>query len=69
MVILLNRVQALKRLAFEKKGFDGFLVFNMPNLLYFTDYAESAALLVPKSGDSPLYVYSLNYKQAKERCP
>jgi Xaa-Pro aminopeptidase len=65
MVKSLNRVDALKEEAFEKKGFDGFLVTNEKSLLYFTSCPGLAGLLIPKVGENTVYVYSTNYEQAK----
>ena len=61
----MNRVNALKELAFEKKGFDGFLVTNEMNLLYFTGAPGAACLLIPKKGENTVYVYGVNYEQTK----
>jgi Xaa-Pro aminopeptidase len=61
----LNKIEALKKLAFEKKSFDGFLVTNPANLLYFTGFEGAFCLLIPKKGESTIYVYSLNYALAK----
>jgi len=61
----LKRVEALRRLAFEKRGFDGFLIANEVNLLYFTGFSGATCLLIPKDGESIIYVYSVNYEQAK----
>ncbi len=61
----LKRVEALRQLAFEKKSFDGFLVTNGANLLYFAGFPGTACILVPKTGKSTIYVYSVNYEQAK----
>jgi Xaa-Pro aminopeptidase len=52
-------------MAFEKKNFDGFLIFNEANLLYFTGFQGAASLLIPKKGESTIYVYGVNYEQAK----
>lgn len=62
---ILKRVEALRRLAFQKKGFDGFLIANEANLLYFTGFPGTACLLIPKNDESIIYVYSVNYEQAK----
>ncbi len=61
----LKRVEALKRIAFEKKGFDGFLITNEANLLYFTGFPGATCLLIPKKGEGIIYVYGVNYEQAK----
>jgi Xaa-Pro aminopeptidase len=60
-----NRVDALKQKAFEEKGFEGFLVTNEINALYFSNCPGLACLLIPKTGESKAYVYSVNYEQAK----
>ena len=61
----MNRVEALKQLAFEKKDFDGFLITNEANLLYLAGFPGATGILVPKNGENLLYVYSVNYEQAK----
>src|SRR4030067_2262573 len=61
----MRRTAALKKTAFEKKGFDGYLVFNAANLLYFTGFPGASALLTPRDGESVIYVYGVNYEQAK----
>ena len=52
-------------MAFDKKNFDGFLIFNEANLLYFTGFQGAFSLLIPKKGQSTIYVYNVNYEQAK----
>lgn len=61
----LKRLEALRQLVFEKKDFDAFLVTNGANLLYFAGFPGTACILVPKKGESTIYVYSVNYEQAK----
>ncbi|MBS7616096.1 aminopeptidase P family protein [Candidatus Bathyarchaeota archaeon] len=61
----MKRVNALKEKAFEEKGFDGFLIANEANMLYFAGFPGAACLLIPRDGESMLYVYSVNYEQAK----
>jgi len=61
----LKKIEALKRIAFEKKSFDGFLIANEANLLYFAGFPGATCLLIPKSGESTIYVYGVNYEQAK----
>lgn len=58
-------INRLKQLAFQQKSYDGFLVFNSTNLLYFTRVPGTTALLIPRDGESTIYVYSVNYEQAK----
>ncbi|MCW4006122.1 MAG: Xaa-Pro peptidase family protein [Candidatus Bathyarchaeota archaeon] len=64
----MNRIRNLKDLAFTQAGFDGFLVFNSANLLYFTGVPGACALFVPPNGESTLYVYGVNYEQVKSGC-
>jgi Xaa-Pro aminopeptidase len=61
----LKRVNALKQEAFEQKGFDGFLVANEINMLYFTGCPGLACVLIPKTDASSVHVYNVNYIQAK----
>ena len=61
----MKRLQALKQLAFEKKNFDAFLITNGANLLYFARFPGTASILIPKKGKSTIYVYGVNYEQAK----
>jgi Xaa-Pro dipeptidase len=61
----LNRIDILKQMAFKEGKFDGFLIFNGANLIYFTGFSGASALLIPKNGESTLYVYGVNYEQAK----
>lgn len=61
----LKRIEALKRKAFEEKGFDGFLITNEANILYFAGFPGAICLLFPKNGENTLYVYGVNYEQAK----
>ena len=61
----MKRVNALKQKAFEEKSFDGFLIANKYNLLYFTGCPGIACLLIPETGQGTIYVYSVNYEQAK----
>jgi Xaa-Pro aminopeptidase len=61
----LERVDALRELAFEKKGFDAFLVGNEKNLFYLTGTPGASCLLIPKRGENTLFVYGTNYEQTK----
>jgi len=60
-----DRIDSLRELAFEKKGFDAFLVGNEKNLLYLTGTPGAFCLLIPKKGESIVYVYGVNYQQTK----
>lgn len=61
----MNRLDALKQAAFDKKEFDGFTVFNWANMLYLAGLPGAAAMLIPRDGESTIYVYDVNYEQAK----
>jgi Xaa-Pro dipeptidase len=61
----LKRIDALKQAAFEKGGFDGFLIFNSANQTWLTGFSSASALLIPKNGESKVYVYGVNYAQAQ----
>jgi len=61
----LNRITALKNLAFEKKNHDAFIITNEHNLLYLTGTPGAALLLIPKKGENTLYSYGVNYDQTK----
>jgi Xaa-Pro aminopeptidase len=55
----------LKKEAFEKKSYDGFLITNEMNMLYLTGCPGLVSLLIPKTGESTVYVYNVNYEEAK----
>jgi len=61
----LKRINALRKTAFTENGFDGYLIFNSANLLYFLGFPGTTALLIPADGESTVYVYGVNYEQAK----
>ena len=61
----MKRIDTLKQVAFEEKGFDGFAVFNWANLLYLTSCSAAAALVIPRDGKSTIYAYGVNFEQAK----
>jgi Xaa-Pro dipeptidase len=61
----MKRIEALKKVAFEKDKVDGFLVFNGANLTYLTGFSGASVLLISKNGESIVYVYGVNYAQAK----
>jgi Xaa-Pro dipeptidase len=61
----MQRVAALKRIAFDKAKFDGYLVFNPANLVYFTGVPGATSLLIPHDGEGTIYVYGVNYEQAR----
>jgi len=61
----MKRIDALKQVAFEKKGSDGFAVFNWANLLYLAGFSGAVALVIPRDGENTIYAYGANYEQAK----
>jgi Xaa-Pro aminopeptidase len=61
----LKRIGTLKQKAFKENKFDGYLVFRNANLAYLTGFSGASALLVPKNGESTVYVYGVNYEHAK----
>jgi Xaa-Pro dipeptidase len=61
----LKRVENLRQEAFDKKGFDGFLITNEANLTYLAGFSGASCILVPKTGKGIVYVYGTNYEQVK----
>lgn len=61
---MINRIEALKN-SFQEKELDGYVLANGINIQYFTDAVGAACLLVPREGESILYVYAVNYEAAK----
>ena len=59
-----NRIDALRK-NFTEKGLDGYLVFNNVNVFYLTEFFGATGLLIPRTGENTLYVYGVNYEQAK----
>jgi Xaa-Pro aminopeptidase len=61
----MNRLDALRQLAFEKEGFDGFAVFDWANLLYLAGFSGTVSLFIPRDDESIVYAYGVNYEQVK----
>ena len=61
----MSKIEALKKVAFENEEFDGCLILDAVNILYFAGFPGTAALLIPENGESLLLVYGVNYEQAK----
>lgn len=61
----MDRVDALRELAFEAMGFGAFLVGNEKNLLYLIGTPGAFGLLIPRKGESTVYAYGVNYEQTK----
>jgi Xaa-Pro dipeptidase len=64
-VRFVTRIDKLKKKAFAEAGFNGYLIFNGVNQLYFLGVPGTSALLVPADGEATAYVYGVNYEQAK----
>jgi len=61
---LQNRVRTLKT-SLEKEKLDGYVIADEINILYFTCFSGATRLLVPREGEGILYVYGVNYEDAK----
>jgi Xaa-Pro aminopeptidase len=61
----LTRIDRLKETAFRKAGFNGCIIFNAANMFYFLGFQGASALFVPADGAAMVYVYGVNYEQAK----
>ena len=55
----------MKQAVFNKGEFDGFLIFNSANQIWLTGSSSASALLIPKNGESKVYVYGVNNAQAQ----
>jgi Xaa-Pro dipeptidase len=64
-MILESRIQTLKD-SLRKKKTDGYLVADEINIFYLTKALGAARLLIPAEGENILYVYGVNYEEAKE---
>ncbi|MDH5531994.1 MAG: Xaa-Pro peptidase family protein [Candidatus Bathyarchaeota archaeon] len=60
-----SRVNTLKGF-FEREKLDGYIIADDTNILYFTGFLGGARVLVPREGENVLYVYGVNYEEAKE---
>lgn len=59
-----NRVRTLKT-SLKKEKLDGYVIADEINILYFTCFSGATRLLVPREGENILYVYGVNYEDAK----
>ncbi len=59
----MDRVKKLKALFSEE--YDGYVVANEINMLYLTEFLGATAMLIPRDGESTLFVYGVNYEDAK----
>ncbi len=60
-----SRIQALRD-ALDTKKLDGYIVANEISILYFSGFLGGSRLLTLKDGENILYVYGVNYEDAKE---
>jgi len=60
-----NRIEKMKNIL-VKKDVDAILVSDEKNIYYFTEFPWGFRLLIPASGESILFVHSVNYEAAKE---
>ncbi len=67
-MINLRKLDALRKIAFSSEGFDGYLISNSMNLLYFLGFQGASSLFIPAEGEGSVYVYGVNYEQAKVEC-
>jgi len=61
-----RRIKALTELLVSK-AFDGYMVANEKNMLYFTGFSEGVSLLIPCEGESILFVRLVSYEAAREK--
>jgi Xaa-Pro aminopeptidase len=61
----LKRIDTLKQKAFKENEFDGYLVLGNTDITYLAGFSGASALLIPEKGESIVYVYGVNYEQAK----
>jgi Xaa-Pro aminopeptidase len=59
----MNKVLKLKNALTQKAS--SFLILSQINIVYYTGFSGAIALLIPKDGESTLYVAPVNYEQAK----
>lgn len=65
MIKLRRRIDALR--ATFREEFDGFLITNNVNMLYFTGFLGAAMMLIPAEKEAVLYVKSTNYGEARDK--
>ena len=63
--IALTRIEKLRKAAFAESGYEGYIIFGNKNQFYFLGFPGTACLLVPADGECTVYVYGVNYEQAK----
>lgn len=60
-----HRTEAL-RASLRNEELDGYLVTNENSIFYFTGFLGGAKLLIPRHGESLLYVQGVNYEAARQ---
>ena len=65
MINLQRRLDALK--AAFGEDFDGYIITNKVNMLYFAGFLGAAMMLIPAEKETVLYVKSTNYGAAKDK--
>ncbi|MEM1785134.1 MAG: aminopeptidase P family N-terminal domain-containing protein, partial [Candidatus Bathyarchaeia archaeon] len=61
----MRKLSLLRKKAFEVKDLDGLLILNEANMFYVSGFNGAAALLITRDSGDFLYVYGVNYEQAK----
>ena len=61
----MDRIAALRKLAFKKKDIDAFLVGNEKDLFYLTGTPGAFCALIPQRGESTVFAFGVNYEQTK----
>lgn len=61
---MINRIQLLKK-SLEKNQLDAYIVADETNMFYFIGFEGAARLLVSANSENILYVYGVNYDDAK----
>ena len=65
LVETMNRIESLKKIAFDKDKIEGSLVLNSANLTWLTGFCGASALLIPRNGENIVFVHGVNYAQAE----
>lgn len=53
------------RASLEREGLEGYVVSEEANVLYFTGFPYGGRLIVPREGETRLYVHGVNYELAR----
>ncbi len=60
-----DRIAGLKA-SLERENLEGYVVSENTNILYLTGFPYGGKLLIPREGESRLYVHGVNYELAKQ---